>query len=137
MARRVWEAEGMGVPTEGDPLFRRLCTAVCTFSRTGSFRVQWPDGVLVAEVHLDPACRPLETGSVIGSYAPGPGFERLASELDDAESPNAEASAPTPGVIDDLGLSALDGLGREYPVCDLVCAEGQLQFTVTPLWRPS
>lgn len=140
-ARRVWEAEGRDAPRAGDPLFLRLCKAVAEFPTTDCMRVVWPDGALIAEVDVDPKCRPLETTHVLGTFTPGPGFAGLAPALEDLRRKWAagghEAALDVSRQTDDLGITATDELGRRYHVFNLVFGDGGLLFAVSPVWSPS
>jgi hypothetical protein len=103
-------------------------------------RVQFPDGGLVADVRAQPSCpfaKNPESGSfVVGSFLPGPEFPRLQARLDAflgvyGSGDLARASA-LHEAIDELGLRAVDSLGRTYRVWNVNFQEGGLLFNAEP-----
>jgi hypothetical protein len=140
-ARRVWEAEGMDPPRSRDPLFQRLCEVIGQFPKIGRLRVAWPDGALVADVEVAPDCRAVETTHVMGSFTPGPAFDRLTPFLDEVQrkwaADEKEAAFRASEEIDGFGLTATDDMGRLFHVFNAHFFEPGLLFAIAPMWSPS
>jgi hypothetical protein len=94
----------------------------------------------VADVRAEPSCpfaQDPQSGSfVMGSFAPGPEFPRLRVRLDAFlavyDSGDLAGASALHEEIDDLGLRAVDSLGRTYRVWNVNFQEGGLLFNADP-----
>jgi hypothetical protein len=72
----------------------------------------------------------------MGSFTPGPGFPRLRARLDAFlalfEGGDLAGASGLHEEIDDLGLRAVDSLGRTYRVWNVNFQEGGLLFQADP-----